>query len=65
MDNKALKAELDATQKSLTKADIQIKNLLVERKQQKMTIELLEAGGFITEGKLEQAREFIQQFKSQ
>jgi hypothetical protein len=63
MDKEALQSELDATYKSLDKADRQIKNLLIERKQLQMTLELLEAGNFITEGKLAEAREFVQQFK--
>ena len=57
--------ELDAAYKSLDKAENQIKNLLVERKQLHMTLELLEAAGFISGGKLQEAREFVQSFKSE
>ncbi len=63
MNEKALQQELTAAYKSREKADRQVKNLLIERKQQEMTMKLLEAGGFISEGKLDEAREFIQQFK--
>ena len=58
-----MKEELEAAYKSIDKAENQVKNLLKERKQLQMTIQLLEAGGFITKGKLDEAREFIQTFK--
>ena len=64
MDTKALKAELDAAYKSLEKADNQIKRLLKERRQTQMVLEMLTTAGFITEGKLEEAREFVQTFYS-
>lgn len=64
MDTKALKAELDAAYKSLDKADNQIKSLLKERRQTQMVFEMLTTAGFITEGKLEEAREFVQTFYS-
>lgn len=64
MDIKALKRELEEAYKSLDKADRQIKNLLIERKQTQMIFELLETAGFITEGKLQEAREFVQTFKT-
>lgn len=63
MNKKALQDELDAACKSLERADNQIKNLLIERKQTAMIFGLLETGGFIQEGKLEEAREFVQTFK--
>lgn len=63
MNKKALQDELDAAYKSLEKADRQVKNLLLERKQTAMILGLLETGGFIQEGKLEEAREFVQTFK--
>lgn len=59
-----MKEELEAAYKSLDKAENQVKSLRKERKQLQMTIQLLEVGGFITEGKLDEAREFIQTFKS-
>lgn len=57
-----LKKELEEAYKSLDKADRQIKSLLIERKQTQMIFELLETAGFITEGKLQEAREFVQTF---
>ncbi len=60
----ALKSEVAAAYKSLDKADNQIKNLLLERKQQTMLISLLDAGGFISEGKLEEAQVFVRTFKT-
>jgi hypothetical protein len=62
MDTKALKSELDSAYKKLEKADNQIENLLKERRQTKMVLEMLTTAGFITEGKLEEAREFVQTF---
>lgn len=59
-----LKKELEEAYKSLDKADRQIKSLLIERKQTQMIFELLETAGFITEGKLQEAREFVQTFKT-
>lgn len=63
MDEKALNEELHAAYQNLDRKEECIKNLLIERKQLHMTIELLETAGFIEEGKLEEAREFIQTFK--
>ena len=60
-----IKSELEAAYESLTKADRQIKNLLLERHQLNMVIDLLEAGNFIACGKLDEAREFVRDFKSQ
>lgn len=64
MDEKSLKAELDVAYKSLEKADNQIKRLLIERRQNQIVLEMLETAGFITEGKLAEAREFVQTFYS-
>lgn len=64
MDKESLQKELDDAYKSLDKADRQIKNLLIERKQLNMVLELLETAGFISEGKLQEAKEFVQTFKN-
>ncbi|NKI17390.1 hypothetical protein HCU74_08170 [Spongiibacter sp. KMU-166] len=64
MEPKDLEKELAEAYKSLDKADRQIKNLLIERKQNQMVLELLETAGFISEGKLQEAREFVQTFKT-
>lgn len=64
MDTKALKVELNAAYESLEKADNQIKTLLKERKQTQMVLEMLTTAGFITDGKLEEARKFVQTFYS-
>lgn len=63
MDKQAIQEELDAAYENLDQKERQIKNLLTERKQLHMTIELLETAGFIEYGKLEEAREFVQNFK--
>ncbi|MDF1830641.1 hypothetical protein [Cycloclasticus pugetii] len=63
MEPKDLKKELEEAYKSLEKADRQIKSLLIERKQSQMVMELLENAGFITDGKLQEARELVQTFK--
>jgi len=62
MDEKSLKNELEAAYKSLEKADRQIKNLLIERKQTQIVLEMLETANFITDNKLAEAREFVQTF---
>ena len=62
MNDKALKEELTAAYKSLERADAQIKNLLKERKQTQMVIEMLTTAGFIPDGKLEEARKFVGTF---
>jgi len=62
MNDKALKEELTAAYRSLERADAQIKNLLKERKQTQMVIEMLTTAGFITDGKLEEARKFVGTF---
>lgn len=62
MEEKSLKAELEAAYKSLDKADRQIKNLLIERKQNNLILEMLESSGYIKDGKLEEAREFVNRF---
>jgi hypothetical protein len=62
MDKESTQKELDAAYKNLDKADLQIKNLLKERKQNQMVLEMLETAGFITEDKLQEAREFVQTF---
>lgn len=64
MNNTPQETELAAAYKSLESADRQIKNLLIERKQNQMIISLLEMGGYITDGKLEEARELVQSFHS-
>ena len=53
MESKDLKKELAEAYKSLDKADRQIKNLLIERNQNQMILELLETAGFIADGKLQ------------
>lgn len=63
MNESALNEELQAAYKNLDRKEDQIKNLLLERKQLHMTIELLETAGFIKEGKLEEARGFVSVFK--
>lgn len=62
MDKESLQAELDAAYKKLDKADGQIKSLLIERKQNQMVLEMLESVGFIADGKLQEARDFVQSF---
>lgn len=64
MDKESLQKELDDAYKSLDKADRQIKNLIIECKQLHMVLELLETAGFISEGKLQEAKEFVQTFKN-
>ena len=62
MDKESLQAELDAAYKKLDQADSQIKKLLIERKQNQMVLEMLETAGFIADGKLQEARDFVQSF---
>jgi len=62
MDNKALKAELEAAYKSLDQAERRIKGLLVGRKQNELVLGLLETAGFITEGKLDEAKNIVDGF---
>ena len=62
MDSKPLKAELEAAYKSLNKAEHQIRRLLVERKQNQLVVVLLERAGFITEGKLDEAKNIVDGF---
>lgn len=64
MDAENIKTELEAAYKQLDKADQQIKNLLKERKQNQLIIEILETSGYITEGKLEKAINFVKSFYS-
>ena len=64
MEARDYEKELEAAYKSLEKADRQIKNLLTERKQLHMTLALLETGGFIKDGKLEEAQGFSTTFNS-
>jgi len=64
MDKEALQNELDAAYKRLGTADKQIKILSIKHKQNQMIFELLETAGFITEGKLQEARYFVQTFIS-
>jgi len=64
MEPKDLKRELESAYKLLEEKERQIKNLLIERKQNNMVMELLETAGFVKEGKLEEAKEFVQTFKT-
>ena len=64
MDMKSTKVELAEAYGKLARADRQIKNLLKERKQTQMVFELLSTAGFITEGKLKEARSFVGKFYS-
>jgi len=64
MEPKDLKRELESAYKLLEEKERQIKNLLIERKQNKMVMELLETAGFVKEGKLEEAKEFVRTFKT-
>lgn len=62
MDKESLQAELDSAYKSLDKAERQIKILLIERRQNQIILQMLEAAGFISEGKLQEAKEFVQAY---
>ena len=59
MDLKAMKIELDAAYAKLEKAETQVSNLLIERRNTSMMIEVLKSAGFLTDEKLTQAREII------
>ena len=59
MDLKATKKELEAAYENLEKAEKQVSNLLIERRDTNRIIEVLKAAGFLTDEKLYQAREII------
>jgi hypothetical protein len=59
MDLKATKKELEAAYEKLEKAEKQVSNLLIERRDTNRIIEVLKAAGFLTDEKLYQAREII------
>lgn len=62
MDEESLKRELEAARENEARLERQIKNLLAERMQMQLTVELLETAGFIAPGKLEEARDFARTF---
>ena len=64
MESKGLELELGEAYKSLEKAERKISNLLAERKQLLMTLNILDTAGFIKDGKLEEARGFSQAINS-
>ena len=57
-----LKSDLEAAYKSLDEAERRIKGLLVERRQNELVLGLLETGGFITEGKLDEVKSIVDRF---
>jgi hypothetical protein len=57
-----LKSELEAAYKSLDEAERRIKGLLIERRQNELVLGLLEAAGFITEGKLDEVKNVVDRF---
>lgn len=59
MDLKAAKKELEAAYEKLEKAEKQVSNLLIERRDTNRILEVLKAAGFLTDEKLYQAREII------
>ena len=62
MEAKDTKKELEAAYASLEKAERQIKSLLLEKNKMFLTLEMLEKACFIKEGKLAEAREFVDTF---
>lgn len=60
MDKKAIEKELNDAYESLEKAEKQVSNLLIERREVIQVLEILKAAGFITDEKVSQAREIIQ-----
>jgi DNA replicative helicase MCM subunit Mcm2 (Cdc46/Mcm family) len=64
MNKDSLEEKLAAAHQNLEKADRQIEALLKELEKNQMVIEILEAAGFITEGKLQEALEFVRTFKT-
>ncbi len=59
MDLKATKKELEAAYEKLEKAEKQVGNLLIERRDTNRILEVLKAAGFLTDEKMHQAREII------
>lgn len=59
MIDKDCKKELEAAYENLEKAEKQVSNLLVERRDTNRILEVLKAAGFLTDEKLYQAREII------
>ena len=59
MELKATKKELEAAYEKLEKAEKQVSNLLIERRDTNRILEVLKAAGFLTDEKLYQAREII------
>jgi hypothetical protein len=59
MTKEALEKELAEAYAKLEKADKQVSNLLIERRDTNQVIEVLKAAGFLTDEKLCQAREII------
>ena len=59
MNKEALEKELYWAYEKLDKLEKQISNLLVERKDSAMILEVLKAAGFLNDEKLYQAREII------
>jgi len=59
MNKKALERELADAYGKLEKAENQVSNLLIERRDDHQIIEVLKAAGFLTDEKLYQAREII------
>lgn len=64
MSIEQLKDELETESERLKRSAQEMKRLQVELKQTQMVIAMLEAAGFIEDGKLDEAREFVQQFYS-
>lgn len=62
MNLESTKKELEYAYKSLANADRQIKNLLLERKQAQLVLQMLESAGYIKAGKLEEAQQFVLAF---
>ncbi len=59
MGLEAIEKELEAAYVDLEKANNRITSLLVDRVETEKTIEVLKAAGFLTEEKLNQARDII------
>ena len=59
MTKEVLEKELCEAYEKLDKLEKQISNLLVERKDSAMILEVLKAAGFLNDEKLYQAREII------
>ena len=64
MNKEALERELADAYEKLEKAEKQISSLLIERRDDHQVIEVLKAAGFLTDGKLYQAREIIMSLDS-